>query len=204
MLSACWGRRNLTWQPSMRTKPLWRASILAIIMSGTRSANNCKSFVMPTYSNSSATANTDFVNSAHLFAFHFTIGCVVGTRPRPILRPRNKLCLHGIIFNIRNKPRKALISPQPVIECFILPERLSCAIQDFVCCPGRKSFQSVHELAHFHLRREQHMNMIRHYDIGEKLVLIQLRFPSSKSFHDAGGNGGILQPEWAFHHSVHG
>jgi hypothetical protein len=157
---------------------------------------------MLTFSNSSVAASTDSPNPGRLFSFRFACRCVVSTRPRPILRLRDELCRDGISFDIRNESREALISPQPVIEGFVLPKSVSCAIQDSVCGSRRRSLQCVHKLPYLDFRREQSMDVIRHHDVGKELVVIQFGIPFPKSEDNTGSDQWVFQPEWPFDRSV--
>src|SRR5579863_8631102 len=100
----------------------------------------------------------------------------VCARPWTLLHLRNQPRLYRILLDIARDPVPLILISHPMIVGFALPERLSCASQQPIRLPRRKSLERLKELARRYQRKEKHVDMVCHDRKRSKLIVTE--FPA--------------------------
>ncbi len=89
-----------------------------------------------------------------------------GAAPLPILRHGAQSGLDGIMHDVTTTPRMFLVTTDPVVEGFRLPERLARPSENLVRLAGRESLPALRDAAQRMTRHrpEHDVNVIGHHD----------------------------------------
>ncbi len=113
----------------------------------------------------------------------------------PFLRLGAQPGFHRVIFNVGLGSSKLDNISHPMVERFVLPERLAAAAELRVRFPGRYSFDSRHEFGQGHVRLKQCVDVIWHDHVSMQYVVPQLCAALDCVLDDA-GDFRICQPQW--------
>jgi hypothetical protein len=102
----------------------------------------------------------------------------VGARPGIVLDLCHQPRLYRIPLDVPRDPVPFTFIPHPAIVRFAPPERLSCASQQLIRFPRRKSLERLKELARRYQRKQQHVDVVCHDRKRSKLVMTE--FPAFK------------------------
>ena len=94
-----------------------------------------------------------------------------GARPQKLPRLPRQPALHRIHLDVIRDPLKLhMVTDQPIIA-FVLPERVSGETQNSIAFEGGESLERLHHFGDIGQRSHQEMNVVRHHDVGVKLVV---------------------------------
>jgi hypothetical protein len=116
------------------------------------------------------------------------------TRPTPFLRSLYQPRPHGISFNIPDDMLKLPVIADPVIVGFILPERLPSPTHNGVGKPGTRAFYGSGYFSQGLVRHQKSMDVVRHYDPGEKVAQLPLLFGREERVNHACSDSWDRQP----------
>jgi hypothetical protein len=119
-------------------------------------------------------AKQAFANVPALRVQPFTPPCV-SARPRIVFHLRNQSCLHGVLLNIPRNSVPFVLIPHPVIVRFATPKWFACAHQQLICFSRGISFERLEQPARRYLRKQEHVNMVRHDRKWSKQVVAEFR-----------------------------
>ena len=97
-----------------------------------------------------------------------------GAGPWKLFWRGRQLAPHRIHLDVIGNPLKLRLVADHPIKALVLPERLPGEAQNSVALPGSESLERLHHLGNLHQRSHQEMNVVRHHDIGVKLVVSQV------------------------------
>ena len=100
-----------------------------------------------------------------------------GAGPGPFLGPGDEACGHGIPLDIRTNALELAFASHPVIERFVLPERLPRAAENLIRPTRGDAFDPIRDATHGEKRVKQHVHMIRHDHECVQSVVIQFGVP---------------------------
>jgi len=120
----------------------------------------------------------------------------VGARPRPQIGRRHEACCHGVLFDISPRSDKAFIATNPVIPRFILPKGLTRSPEQPIGGTGCRSLKPAHQRRRWHGRRDQNVDVVRHYDPRVQRIEQTPVFPVSDRIGGKQRDSGIGQPSW--------
>ena len=115
--------------------------------------------------------------------------------PRPIFGRLHKTGSHGIELDISNDPMQFDVVSNPVIERFVLPERISSAAQNLVGQPRRRAFQPPSNRGQRNFRFQQQVHMIGHDHPGLQCVKAPFSLAVPEGISDRFRNTRIFQPK---------
>jgi len=116
--------------------------------------------------------------------------------PLPILRLRDESGAQRIPFDVVANARKFSGVPDPVVEGFVLPERLAGAAQRCIAIASRHAFDSAGDFGERQARLQQNVDVVGHDDVSMQHVAAEFGAPNNGIF-SIGGNFRVGQPEWA-------
>jgi len=116
----------------------------------------------------------------------------VAAGPRPVLRGCRHTCGDRIIFDVGTDVVELFGRAHPVVEGFILPERLSLAGKDGVGLMGTRALDSVHYARNGDVWRDQEMNVIGHHYKSVEGEVTQGGVTFANDVHNGGGDGRFL------------
>jgi len=114
-------------------------------------------------------------------------------RPAEIRGASHDASFHGVVLNVSFYPMQLLTGADEVIVTFILPKCFCVKSQYLVGGMRSEAFQRSEPLSIYDPRRNQNVNMIRHYDEGVQVVPMEFQIASPNGRYDDVRNLGELQ-----------
>ena len=110
--------------------------------------------------------------------------CLIkGVGPGELFGSRCYSSIDRVHFDVAGNSLKLRFAANKPIVALILPERLSGEAEDAIAFSSSEAFERLHDLRDLDQRRYQEMNMVRHYDVGVKPVLLQVAVVNSIDDH---------------------
>ena len=126
--------------------------------------------------------------------FLVTVSPASGAGPGPVLLSLDQTGSHGIRFDVADDAAALEVVAHPMIERFVLPERLPCPLENLVRAAGRGSFDRPRDQRHAGDRTQQSMDVIRHHHISDQVVSAKDAVAVFQGVGDQSGQPRVAQP----------